>query len=118
MKNKNQELLKEINKAFARNDSDYILENVTKTIRWTIVGDQTVEGKEAFSKTLKAMETDEPMELTIHHMIIHGNSAAVNGKMKTADGKIYAFCDIYKLSGSQNPKITEITSYAIDVTDN
>lgn len=116
MKTKNQELLKEINEAFARNDSDFILEHVTDTIRWTIVGDQKVEGKEAFLKTLKAMEADKPMELTIHNIITHGKSAAVNGEMKTADGNVYAFCDLYKFSGFKDAKIKEMTSYAIEVT--
>lgn len=115
MKIKNQELLEEINKAFARNDSDFIIERVTNTIRWEIVGDKTVEGKEAFAQTLKEMEADEPMELTIHHIITHGKEASVNGEMKTADGETYAFCDVYKFSGFKNPKITEMTSYAIKI---
>lgn len=115
MKTKNQELLEEINKAFARNDSDFIIEHVTDTIRWEIVGDQTVEGKEAFAQTLKAMAADEPMELTIHHIITHGKEASVNGEMKTTGGEVYAFCDVYKFSGFKNPKITEMTSYVIPV---
>lgn len=108
-------LLEEINKAFARNDSDFIIEHVTDNIQWTIVGDQTVEGKESIAQTLKAMEADEPMELTIHHIITHGKAASVNGEMKTAGGEVYAFCDVYKFSGFKNPKITEMTSYVIKV---
>lgn len=115
MKTNNQELLKKINEAFARSDSDFIIENVTDNIRWTIVGDRTVEGIEDFTNALKAMEADEPMELTIHHIITHGKEASVNGEMKTTDGKIYAFCDVYKFSGFKNPKIKGMTSYAIEV---
>lgn len=117
MKTKNQELLEKINKAFARNDSDFIVEHATDNIRWTIIGDRTVEGKEEFAKALKEMEADEPMELTIHHIITHGKSAAVNGEMKSAEGKTYAFCDVYKFSGFKNPKISEMTSYAIEVSE-
>lgn len=115
MKTKNQKLLKEINEAFARNDSDFIIEHVTDNIRWTIVGDQAVEGREAFAQTLKEMEAGEPMELTIHHVITHGKSASVNGELKTADGQVYAFCDVYEFSGFKNPKIKEMTSYAIEI---
>lgn len=115
MKTKNQKLLEDLNKAFARNDSEFIIEHVTNTIRWEIVGDKTVEGKEAFADTLKEMEADEPMKLTIHHIITHGKEASVNGEMETADGEVYAFCDVYKFSGFKNPKITELTSYAIQV---
>lgn len=118
MKTKNQKLLEEINEAFARNDSDFILGHVTNTVRWEIVGEQSVVGKEAFAEAIKEMEADEPMELTLHHVITHGKAASVNGEMKTADGEIYAFCDIYKFSGFKNPKIVEMTSYVIDITDN
>ncbi|MFH5831965.1 nuclear transport factor 2 family protein [Halalkalibaculum sp. DA3122] len=89
--------------------------HVTSTIRWEIVGDQIVEGRKAFAKALKAMEADEPMELTIHHMITHGKEASVNGEMKTAAGQVYAFCDVYKFSGFKNPKITEMTSYVLEI---
>ncbi|MFH5831933.1 nuclear transport factor 2 family protein [Halalkalibaculum sp. DA3122] len=115
MKTKNQKLLEEINEAFARNDLDFIIEHVTDTIRWEIVGDMIVEGKEAFAKALKEMQADEPMELTIHHIITHGKAASVNGEMKTAGGERYAFCDVYKFSGFKNPRITEMTSYVIAV---
>lgn len=118
MKTKNQEFLEEFNKAFARNDTEYILDRVTDTIRWTIVGDQTVEGKEEFTSALKAMEAEEPFELTIHHIITHGKEASVNGIMKIpGDDKAYAFCDVYTFSGFKNPKISEMTSYAIEITE-
>lgn len=115
MKTKNQELLEEINEAFARSDTDFIADHLTDTIRWEIVGDRTIEGKKAFIKALKEMEVDEPMELTTHHIITHGKEAAVNGEMKRADGEAYAFCDVYKFSGFKNPEITEMTSYVVGI---
>lgn len=115
MKTKNQELLKEFNRAFASNDSGYILDHVTDGIRWEVVGDQTVNGKEEFANALAAMQQDESMDLTIHNIITHGKFAAVNGEMKSTDGKIYAFCDVYEFSGFKNPKIKEMTSYAIEI---
>jgi hypothetical protein len=35
--------------------------------------------------------------------------------MKTPYGNNYAFCDIYRLSGFKKPKISEMTSYAIEL---
>jgi hypothetical protein len=116
MNTKNQKLLEKINKAFARNDSDFIIKHVSDTIRWEIVGDLTVESKEAFAHMLKKMEADEPMELKIHHIITHGKAASVNGEMKTIGGDVYAFCDVHEFSRYKNPKITEMTSYAINVS--
>lgn len=48
MKTKTQQLLEEFNKAFARNNMDFILSNVTDHITWTAIGDFTVKGRTAF----------------------------------------------------------------------
>ena len=116
MKTALQQFLEDFNKAFAENNTEYIIDNVTKTIRWNVVGDFTVEGIDAFSESLKTMTSDDPLELTIHNVITHGKSAAVNGEMKSPDGRVISFCDIYKLSGFKNPKISELTSYAFDLS--
>lgn len=115
MKTKNQELLEKFNKAFARNDTDFLADHVTANIKWTAVGDFSVEGKESFIKTLKNMEGDEPWEMEIDKVITHGKDAAVNGTMKSKDGKQYAFCDVYRFSGFKDPKIIEMTSYVVEV---
>lgn len=115
MKTKNQELLEVFNKAFSNNDTDLVVEHVTDNIKWVVVGDSTVEGKQEFTKTLKKMETDAPWEMEIKKVITHGKDAAVNGIMKSKDGKQYAFCDVYKFSGFKDPKISEMTSYVVEV---
>lgn len=115
MKTKNQKLLEEFNKAFSKNDTAFISDHVTDNIKWTAVGDFSVEGKEAFIKALKSMESDEPLELEIKKIITHGKDAAVNGVMKTKGGKQYAFCDVYKFSGFKDPKISEMISYVVEI---
>ncbi len=115
MKTKNQKLLVEFNKAFARNDIDFLVEHVTDKIKWTAIGDFSVEGKEAFTEALINMKGDEPLELEIDKVITHGKEASVNGIMKSKDGKKYAFCDVCKFSGFKNPRIAEITSYVLEV---
>ncbi len=108
-------LLKKINEAFAKSDIEFILEHVTDSIKWTAVGDFIVEGKEAFSTALKQMEANEPYEINIHKIITHGNDAAVNGTMTSKDGQEYAFCDVYKFSGFKETKISEMTSYVVEI---
>lgn len=115
MKTNNQELLEKFNKAFAKSDSDYILSQVTDDIKWTVQGDFSIQGKEAFTQELKKMESPEPFELDIKHIITHGKSAAVEGSMKSVDGNVYAFCDIYTFSSFKNPLIKEITSYVFQI---
>ncbi len=112
---KKEKLLRELNEAYANNDSDYIIENVTDDIQWDIIGDRLIKGKENFMKAITEMAGDTPYQLTISHIITHGDSAAVDGTMKTPDGNTYAFCDIYKFSGFKNAKIKKMTSYAIHV---
>lgn len=112
---KKGKFLKEFNKAFAKNDTDFIIKNVTDDIQWTVTGDVTVMGKEDFMQALKQMESDEPYEIDIKNIITHGDSASVNGEMKSADGKIYAFCDVYSFKDSL---IKEMTSYVIELKEN
>ena len=80
---KKEKLLQKINEAFANSEIDFIIENVTDDIKWTVVGDFTVEGKEPFKKALEEMANDEPFQLEIKNIITHGYSAAVNGSMKS-----------------------------------
>lgn len=115
MKTKNQELLEKFNNAFARNDTDFIVNHVTDNIKWTAGSDFTVEGKEAFTEALKNMASAEPWEMEIDKIITHGKDAAVNGIMKSKDGKQYAFCDVYTFSGFKDPKISEMISYVVEL---
>lgn len=115
MNTKNQEFLEEFNKAFARSNSDYIIKHVTDDVKWTVLGDFSVEGKEAFITELKKMESPEPFELAIKNIIARDQLAAVEGTMKSPNGKTYAFCDVYHFQDLENPMIKELTSYVFEV---
>lgn len=112
---KKGKFLQKINEAFAKSEIDFIVENVTDDIKWTAIGDFTVKGKEAFIESLEKMKSNEPFQLEIKNIITHGDSAAVDGEMKSPDGKRFAFCDVYKLSGFKNPKIKKMTSYVVEL---
>ncbi|MEX0771938.1 MAG: nuclear transport factor 2 family protein [Balneolales bacterium] len=110
--------IQKFNEAFAKSDTEYLSNNVTDDVHWTMHGDFAVRGKKAFIEALNQMEADEPFELTIKNIITHGNTAAVDGTMKTPSGnKTYAFCDVYKFNGFKNPKIKEMTSYVLEVKE-
>lgn len=114
----NQEFFQRLNEAFAKSDTEYIIANAADDIVWNIIGDKIIRGKENFIKEIKSMESENPYELGISHTITHGKTAAVDGIMKMTDKsgntKIYAFCDIYLLSGFKNGKIKEMTSYVVE----
>ena len=105
--------LEQLNEAFAQNDVDFLAEHITDDISWTMVGDFTIKGKEAFINTLEEMKSNTPFELAINNIIIDDHSAGVEGTMTSPEGTTYAFCDIYTLSGSQHLKIQTLKSYVI-----
>lgn len=113
-----EKFLRDYNEAFARSDTDYLVNNATKDIRWKVIGGKEVEGRKAFAEALKHMENPEPLDLEIHRVIIRENVAAVNGIMRMAvkDGKgqSYAFCDVYQLDGVKC-KVKEMTSYVLEI---
>lgn len=117
--NTTEKFLRDINEAFASNNSGFIIENVTEDIEWSIVGDSSIKGKENFKKTLKDMEVPENMKLEISNILVQEEIAVVEGyiDMGKMSGKLkkYAFCDIYKLTGKEKPKIKELISYVIEL---
>lgn len=116
-----EDLLRNINEAFADNNRDFILSHVTDDIIWTVVGyKDVIQGKDEFEKALKEMEGPTEMDLKITNMVIQQDMAAVDGRivLRKEEGKKkkYAFCDIYRLRGENQPKISEMISYVIDVS--
>lgn len=112
-----QQFLRNLNEAFVKSDSAYVLENVTDNVRWHIIGDQTINGKKEFEKVLKEMETDEAFELRIDNIISEQTKAVVNGSIRPKteeETATYHFCDIYKFMDEGEHKISEITSYVVE----
>src|SRR5690606_22208376 len=87
--------LKEFNIAFAKNNLDFIIENVTDEIVWNIIGDRKIEGREDFMDELKKMKSEKTTELFIDQILSHGKTGASNGIIKMQNGKKYAFSDFY-----------------------
>jgi ketosteroid isomerase-like protein len=114
--NKKEQLLRQFNEAFAQHDIDTILKFVSKNIRWTIVGDQLIEGIVAFRHALEEMNSEQPIKLSIDNVITRGRIAVVNGQMRSKEKKTYDFCDIYIFNKSNNPKIKEMRSYVVELT--
>ena len=109
-------VLRDFNIAFAKHDRDFLLANITDHVRWTMVGDKVVEGKEHFSQALEQMAQREAVELTLVNILTHGASGAVDGTIMLKDGSRYDFCDVYQFSSNaKDAKIKAITSYVIQI---
>ena len=101
--------------AFAKGNSKFILRSVTDDIRWNIVGDRVIEGKDNFAEALERMNKGEVVELTMHHIATHGKAGAVNGTVKWRNRRTRAFCDIYEFGTARGASVQEITSYVIEI---
>jgi limonene-1,2-epoxide hydrolase len=101
--------------AFAQGDAKFILGSVTDDIRWNMVGEQLIQGKDNFTKALEQMKNDKAVELTIHHIATHGKSGAANGTTKLKNGKTRAYCDVYEFKDTKGSSVKEITSYMIEI---
>lgn len=118
--NQFEKFLREINRAFSEGDTQYLLENVTDDFCWFIVGEKTVSGKTEFSEALEQMRQLPPMKIEIDNIIMEGNSASVEGKVtgrnKNGQKKHFGFCDLYRVTNPTAPKISEMTSFVIDLS--
>lgn len=101
--------------AFAKRDVKFILESVTNTVRWNIVGGQLIEGKEKLAEFLEQSKNKKVALLTIHHIASHGKAGAVDGTQKLKNGELLAFCDVYEFGNTKGTLISEITSYVIPI---
>ncbi len=101
--------------AFVKGDSRYLLKNVTDDVRWDILGEQIIQGKDGIAKVLEERKNNKAAELTIHHITTHGKAGAADGRIKFKNGKTHAFCNIYEFSNAKGTSVKEITSYVIEI---
>lgn len=107
--------LKKLTIAFARGETEFILNSVSESILWNIIGEKLIQGKDDFSRAVQQITGNKVIELTIHHVVTHGKAGAVNGMLKLENGTTRAFCDIYEFSGAKGTKVNKITSYSINI---
>lgn len=110
--------IRDFNIAFAHQDIAAILDCVTDDVRWNRVGKGRTEGKGAFASALEEMSGPAVSRMVIENIITHGNVGAANGTVTFADGKTFAFCDVYRFgSFRKTARIKEVTSYVIPVQE-
>ncbi len=110
-----REFLKDLTIAFAKYDLKFISSSLSDDVQWTLIGDQKVEGKVAFLKSLKEMQDVKTAELQIQHISTHGKEGAINGEMILENGQKYAFCDVYEFTNTRGTMVKSIDSYVIEL---
>jgi len=117
MSKENKELVKKMNEAFSKGNTEFIVQNITEDIRWNIVGMPVIKGKTDFLKAMKIMELESLPDTEIKNIIAEGNYVVVESSagLNSKSGRPYrpSYCDVYKI---KNGKVEELTTYVVDIT--
>ena len=113
-----KELIKNLTISFASYDFPQITKHLDKNVKWTLVGDKPILGRDAFMSALKEMSHNKVRELTIHSIVSHGNEATVNGEMILEDESQVGFSDFYEFDSAYNTLVKSIVSYVIPLNKN
>lgn len=114
MSDKYKEIVEQVDAAFGANNIEGFLELCAEDVKWEIIGDKTIEGKDAIRQFAASMGGMAPPKIENRRMIADGDSVAAHGTVTMASeaGKntAYEYCDIYRF---ENEKIVELLSYVI-----
>jgi ketosteroid isomerase-like protein len=113
MSNRRKEIVEEVNAAFGSSSVEGVLAHCVDDVTWTMVGDRTVNGKDAIRRWMASLNFDGP-RFTIERTIAEGDFVSSHGDvtMKDKDGTptLYGFCDVYRFKGD---KIAEMKSFVV-----
>ena len=112
MKTTNNQLLIKISEEFAKGNLEFAGAYMADDIKWNILGDNPIIGKEQVLEVSKMLQLESFPIITIKNIVADGNCVVIEstGKAKTKSGKPYnqTYCDVFHFI---NEKIQEITTY-------
>lgn len=118
MSERNKLVVDQINEAFFKGNFEGFLHFCRDDVRWTIVGDRTVNGKDAIREWMNSMAAEHselPKFTATPPTIAEGDFVVARGDMtmKDKEGKEgrYSYCDVYRFDGE---KIAELTSFVVN----
>jgi uncharacterized protein len=118
MSAKNKETVRKVTKALLEGDLEGALNFCAEDVRWTHVGERTLEGKENIRRSMREETVENPAlpRITVAEPIIaDGDYVVVRGDatIRKAGGTgEYSFCQIYRLDDDE---IAEIDSFLVSV---
>jgi len=114
MSEKNIAIVKEINDAFTKNDTETFLAHCSEDLYWNMAGETEKKGKAAIRNWMKQMDGNQPPKFTVDAIFGDRDHVACHGEMtmKNADGKEgkYSYCDVYTFAGD---KVKELRSFVV-----
>ncbi len=112
MKTTNNQLLIKISEEFANGNLEFAGAYLADDIKWTILGDNPIAGKEQVLEVSKMSQLQSFPAITIKNVIAQENYVVIesSGRATTKSGKPYnqSYCDIFRF---ENEQLQEITTY-------
>lgn len=113
----NKAVLFAANAAISKLDIEGFLSHCTEDVRWTMVGDETIEGKEAVRRWMEATYVEAP-DFDARTLIAEGDLLAVLGEIsvKTPGGATVrsSYCDVWRFRGG---RMAELKAYVVESKD-
>ena len=110
----NKAIVEKVNASFAEGNTEGFLSLCAEDVKWTMVGEKSVQGKASIREWMSSMGDTEPPKFTVDNLVAEGEFVVANGEMtmKDKDGNIgsYSYCDFYRITEG---KISELTSYVV-----
>jgi uncharacterized protein (TIGR02246 family) len=109
----NKQVLEQANAAITKGDYEGFLSFCTEDTRWTFVGEQTLDGKQAVREYMAKVYL-EPPSFKVAQLIAEDDFVTAIGQisMNDKDGKAvdYAYCDVWRL---REGKLHELKAFVI-----
>lgn len=113
MPDHNKAVLQKANAAISKGDTEGFLSFCTDDIKWTTVGDNTLDGKEAVRQWM-ATAYVEPPRFTVTNLIAEDDFVTALGDITVKDenGKdaLHAYCDVWRF---REGKMSELRAFVI-----
>jgi len=106
-------ILRQANAAIADGDIEGFLRHCTDDIRWTTVGESTLEGKDAVRRWM-AVAYAPPPDFTVTRLIADADHVVALGELKDSDDKgaptTRTYCDVWRF---RDGKMAELQAFVI-----
>ena len=114
MPEQNKTVLLKANAAISKLDFEGFLKFCTDDVKWTTVGEQTIDGKEAVRSWMKETYVEAP-DFDAKTLIAEGDWLAALGEIsiKDQDGSVTrsSYCDIWRF---RDGKMAELKAYVVE----
>lgn len=117
MSQTNKAILEQANAAVSSGDNEGFLKFCTEDTKWTFVGDQILQGKEAVRQFMLKKYV-EPPRFDVKNLIAEGDFVVATGYITLSDesGKMirFSYCDVWQF---RDGKMAELSAYVAETKD-